>query len=69
MRHFQCSKCKTLTETAEADPAKLTAAVLHCGRRMRELTAEQYAHEGQQRAWLEGGPMPDNAYADRVSRT
>lgn len=68
MRYFQCSLCKDLKQTAEADAAKLTAAVLHCDRRMRELAAEQYTHEEQQRAWLGGGPMPDNAYATRIDR-
>lgn len=68
MRYFQCCACKALTDTAETDPVKLTSAVTHCSRRMRELTGEQYTHETQQRAWIAGGPMPDNAYADRVAR-
>lgn len=66
MRYFQCCVCKELIQTAEVDPVALTAAVLHCSRRMRELTAEKYVHEGQQRAWLQGGALPDNPYATRI---
>lgn len=57
MKYFQCSKCKKLlTVTDDYGIPKIVCD----GRRMRELSKDQFDHETAQRAYITGGAIPEN---------
>lgn len=56
MRYFQCSKCKTLVSVSDTPQL---SEIVHDGRRMRELSQDQFDHETAQRDYVENsGPVP-----------
>lgn len=55
MRYFQCSKSKELASVSDTPDL---SEIVKNGRRMRELTVDQFDHETAQRAYIDGGPVP-----------